>query len=90
MPISLRPLYYLSSACACRGRLEGGSTCISPPHTVVTRTTLSHPFALEEAYSSADLDLAFTHKVGRAAGVASPQGCAPHRPTSGLSRGLAV
>ncbi|MEW5307631.1 MAG: hypothetical protein WDW38_011404 [Sanguina aurantia] len=46
-----------------RGRLEGGSTCISPPHTVVTRTTLSHPFALEEAYSSADLDLAFTHKT---------------------------
>lgn len=78
MLIPLCSLYYLSPAH--RGRLEGGSTSISPPHTVVTKTTLSHPFALEEAYSSADLDLPFTHKVGQAAGFANLQGCAPYTP----------
>lgn len=47
-----------------RGRLEGGSTSINPPHSVVTKTTLSHPFTFEEAYKSTDTDLPFTHKVG--------------------------
>ncbi|GIL92357.1 hypothetical protein Vretifemale_19882 [Volvox reticuliferus] len=46
-----------------RGRLEGGTTEPHLPKVEVTKTSISHPYALHEAYSSGGHELPFTRKV---------------------------
>ncbi|PNW83119.1 hypothetical protein CHLRE_06g307400v5 [Chlamydomonas reinhardtii] len=46
-----------------RGRLEGGTTEPHLPQVEVTKTTIAHPYALHEAYSSGGVELPFTRKV---------------------------
>ncbi len=46
-----------------RGRLEGGTTEPHLPRVEVTRTTISHPYALHEVYTAAGDPLPFTRKV---------------------------
>ncbi|PNW83120.1 hypothetical protein CHLRE_06g307400v5 [Chlamydomonas reinhardtii] len=45
-----------------RGRLEGGTTEPHLPQVEVTKTTIAHPYALHEAYSSGGVELPFTRK----------------------------
>ncbi|KAG2426336.1 hypothetical protein HXX76_013093 [Chlamydomonas incerta] len=51
-----------------RGRLEGGTTEPHLPQVEVTKTTIAHPYALHEAYSSGGVELPFTRKVHSAGG----------------------
>ncbi|GLC33494.1 hypothetical protein PLESTB_000081100 [Pleodorina starrii] len=46
-----------------RGRLEGGTTEPHLPKVEVTKTSIAHPYALHEAYSSGGHELPFTRKV---------------------------
>ncbi|GLI60021.1 hypothetical protein VaNZ11_002085 [Volvox africanus] len=46
-----------------RGRLEGGTTEPHLPRVEVTKTSIAHPYALHEAYSSGGYELPFTRKV---------------------------
>lgn len=46
-----------------RGRLEGGSTEATLPQIEVTKSTISHPYCLEDAYLSGGSTLLFTRKV---------------------------
>ncbi|EFJ47404.1 hypothetical protein VOLCADRAFT_92068 [Volvox carteri f. nagariensis] len=46
-----------------RGRLEGGTTEPHMPKVEVTKASISHPYALHEAYSSGGHELPFTRKV---------------------------
>ncbi|GAX83979.1 hypothetical protein CEUSTIGMA_g11404.t1 [Chlamydomonas eustigma] len=46
-----------------RGRLEGGATEPHLPNVEVTKSTISHPYVLLDAYNSAGVELPFTRKV---------------------------
>ncbi|EFJ47403.1 hypothetical protein VOLCADRAFT_92067 [Volvox carteri f. nagariensis] len=54
-----------------RGRLEGGTTEPHMPKVEVTKASISHPYALHEAYSSGGHELPFTRKVQSGSGPGS-------------------
>lgn len=71
-----------------RGRLERNHTDACCPQVPTTTVTIAHPFALREAYESANCRPPFTRKVGREHAVLDFIWAARHMPLVALLRPL--